>query len=265
MPYATNTGVRVYYEEEGSGPPLLLHIGFLGSLDDWRRDDTRYADALRDAYRLILLDPRGQGRSDTPHDPAAYTLDRRVGDVLAVLDAAGIARAHFWGYSMGGRIGFALSAAAPHRVASLVVGGADPYPWEGDPEADDWVRWLRKGMSGFVAEWEREIGPLPAVLRDRWLALDAKALLAARVGSRTGTELAGALSSITAPTLIYYGTADYPDRLPDRVAVAMPDASIVALEGLDHAQAFRRSDLVLPHVRPFLDRAAATPNGGPDA
>ena len=92
MPYASNEGVRIHYEVEGSGPPLFLHVGFLGTLEDWRREDTRYVEALRDAYRLVLLDPRGQGRSDAPHDPSAYTLDQRVGDVLAVLDAEGIER-----------------------------------------------------------------------------------------------------------------------------------------------------------------------------
>src|ERR671910_1840210 len=140
MPYAANNGIRIRYEIDGSGPPLLLHIGFAGWLENWT--DAGYVAALRETYRLVLLDPRGQGRSDGPHDSAAYSANHRVGDVLAVLDAEEIDRAHFWGYSMGGQVGYALGRLAPERVASLVLGGATPfggYPplAEGDGVLDD--------------------------------------------------------------------------------------------------------------------------------
>src|SRR4051794_27173214 len=106
MPSVTNDGVRLRYEVVGSGPPLLLHPGIASCAEDWEGDG--YVAALRDRYRLVLLDPRGQGQSDKPRDPAAYTLAHRVADILAVLDAAGVDRAHVWGYSMGSWIGFAL-------------------------------------------------------------------------------------------------------------------------------------------------------------
>jgi pimeloyl-ACP methyl ester carboxylesterase len=255
MPYADNDGVRIHYEVEGSGAPLVLHIGFLGSLDDWRRPDVGYTDALRDAYRLVLLDPRGQGRSDGPHDPAAYGLRQRVGDVLAVLDAAGIGRAHFWGYSMGAGVGFALGAHAPARVASLVLGGGAPFAEDAPPEEEDaWLRLFRQGMPAFVADWEARDPRMPPAMRERWLALDAAAVAAAWEAGRASPGLTDALPAIQAPTLIYYGTDDFPDRLPEQAAALMPNASVVAFEGLNHAQAFRRGDLVLPRVRAFLDR-----------
>jgi pimeloyl-ACP methyl ester carboxylesterase len=255
VPYASNDGVRIYYELEGSGPPLVLHVGFLGSLEDWRREDTRYVQALRDAYRLILLDPRGQGLSDAPHDPSAYTLHRRIGDVLAVLDAEGIERAHYWGYSMGGWVGFGLGASAPDRVVSLVLGGADPFQSDvGSIEDDTWLRLFRQGMPAFVADWERRDPNMPAIMRERWLALDAQAMAAAQETGLTAPSLEDALPTIQTPTLIYYGTDDFPNRLPERAAAKMPNATVVALEGLNHAQAIRRSDLVLPHVEAFLDR-----------
>jgi pimeloyl-ACP methyl ester carboxylesterase len=131
MPYATNDGVRIYYETEGSGPPLFLHCGFTQSLQDWR--DAGYVAALRDDYHLVLLDPRGQGKSDKPHDPSAYTHDCLVADIVAVLDAEGVETAHYWGYSFGGRMGFAIAQHAPHRLRSLVVGGNSARPQ--DPEA----------------------------------------------------------------------------------------------------------------------------------
>lgn len=127
MPYANNDGVRIHYQVDGNaaGPPLLLHCGFTGSLNSWY--DRGYVGALRDTYRLILLDPRGHGASDKPHDPAAYGYDLRVADVLAVLAAAGVAEAIFWGYSMGGRAGFASAHFAPERFRAFVIGSMHPF------------------------------------------------------------------------------------------------------------------------------------------
>ncbi len=155
MPYAANDGVRIRYEVAGSGPPLVLHIGFAGWLENWV--DAGYVAALRDAYRLILLDPRGQGRSDGPHDPAAYSMLHRAGDVLAVLDTEGIERAHFWGYSMGGHLGYALGRLISDRVASLILGGAAPFGGNPrPPDGDAMIAGLRQGMAGLVAVWEAE-------------------------------------------------------------------------------------------------------------
>ena len=84
-------------------------------------------DALKGDYRLILVDARGHGQSDKPQDPSAYGLEKRVADVTSVVDAMGVAKAHFWGYSMGGWIGFGMAKYAPDRVDRLVIGGSHPY------------------------------------------------------------------------------------------------------------------------------------------
>jgi pimeloyl-ACP methyl ester carboxylesterase len=113
-------------------------------------------------------------------------------------------------------------------------------------------------MPAFVADWERRDPNMPAIMRERWLALDGQAMAAAQEAGLTAPSLEDVLPIIETPTLIYYGTEDYPDRLPERAAAAMPDATVVALEGLSHSQAIRRSDLVLPHVVAFLDRVSRT-------
>ncbi len=140
MPYANNDGVRIYYEVEGDGPPLVLHTGFMGRLQNWRRDGVGVVQALHADYRLLLLDPRGQGASDKPHEPAAYTMETRVADVIAVLDAEGIDRAHFWGYSMGAIIGSGFALYAPARLRSLILGGGGPY-------SPDPARYLREALT----------------------------------------------------------------------------------------------------------------------
>ena len=124
MPYADNGSVRIYYQVEGEGPALVLQHGFTESVVDW--SEAGYVEALRPDYRLILIDARGHGASDKPHDPDAYVLNRRVADVVAVLDALDIAKALFWGYSMGGWIGFGIAKYAKERVRALVIGGQHP-------------------------------------------------------------------------------------------------------------------------------------------
>ena len=81
MPYADNQSTRIHYQVEGDGPPLVLQHGFTGNLMRWY--SFGYVSALQSSYRLVLVDARGHGQSDKPHDPAAYALPRRVGDVVA--------------------------------------------------------------------------------------------------------------------------------------------------------------------------------------
>jgi pimeloyl-ACP methyl ester carboxylesterase len=126
MPYADNGGIRIHYQVEGQGPALVLQHGFTESLVDWY--EAGYVDALKSDYRLILIDARGHGASDKPHDPDAYVLSQRVADVVAVLDELRIAAAHFWGYSMGGWIGFGTVKYARQRVRRVVIGGQHPMP-----------------------------------------------------------------------------------------------------------------------------------------
>ena len=166
---------------------------------------------------------------------------------------------------MGGWVGFGLGASAPDRVASLVLGGSDPFQPDAGPIEDDaWLRLFRQGMPAFVADWERHDPNMPAIMRGRWLALDAQAMAAAREAGLAAPSLDVTLPTIQTPTLIYYGTGDYPDRLPERAAAKMPNATVVALEGLNHAQAMRRRDLVLPHVKAFLDRVTRAGVSGAD-
>ncbi|MGH2369447.1 MAG: alpha/beta fold hydrolase [Chloroflexota bacterium] len=258
MPYADNAGVRVRYETDGHGPPLVLHIGFIGALEDWI--EAGYVAALRDRYRMILIDPRGQGGSDKPHDSAAYVARNRVGDVLAVLDAEGIDRAHFWGYSLGGWVGFALGVFAADRVVSLIIGGAHPFTGTPRPiEGDFFLDGMREGMARFVAACEADDPAyfVSAGERARWLAGDVEALRAARLNNLTEPDLdPDAIAGIPVPTLIYAGSEDNPDP-KQRAADLLPNASFVALAGLDHAQAINRADLVLPHVLAFLAGASA--------
>ena len=154
MPYATNGQIKIYYETEGQGPPILLAHGSTGSTSFWR--GYGYVDQLKRRFTVILYDARGHGRSDKPHDAASYGHQLMAGDGLAVLDALSIDRSHFWGYSMGGYTGFELARLAPDRLLSLIAGGTGPYDAPGESEKPNLVlqvfqRGVLEGPDAMVA------------------------------------------------------------------------------------------------------------------
>ena len=246
MPYADNRGVRIYYHVEGAGPPLLLQHGFMGSVEDWR-DYYGYIQVLKSDYRLIMIDARGHGSSDKPHAPEAYNSKLMARDVVAVLDDLKIETAHFYGYSMGGWIGFALAECAPERLRSLIIGGMHPYRQASGPMR----QLLENGMEALLADREAGGRVYPPEARGRLLANDLQALLAALADDWTSNP--GILPRMTMPCLVYVGEADddyYPGA--KECVKYMPNVTFVSLSSLDHWDAFSRGDLVLPHVKRFL-------------
>jgi pimeloyl-ACP methyl ester carboxylesterase len=135
MPFATAAdGARLAYEVAGAGPPLLLVAGQAHDRGLWAgaRDDF----AAR--HRVIVFDHRGTGESDKPGQPA-YSTRGFAGDAIAVLDAVGVARAHVYGVSMGGRIGQWMAIDHPARLGALVLGCTTPGNAHGvrrPPEVD---------------------------------------------------------------------------------------------------------------------------------
>jgi len=110
--------VRLYYEEHGRrGTPLVLAYGIGGNADMW--DVNR--DALAARHRLVLWEPRGHARSDSPGDPVRYSFQRWARDLEAVLDHLGIRKAHVGGLSLGAGIATRFALRFPLRVRSLIV------------------------------------------------------------------------------------------------------------------------------------------------
>jgi pimeloyl-ACP methyl ester carboxylesterase len=250
MPYANNQGIRIHYEIEGAGAPLVLQHGTLGTGQDWR--NFGYADVLARDHQLILVDARGHGRSDKPYDPAAYDLLVRVADVTAVLDDLGISRADFFGYSMGGWIGFGLAKYAPERFRSLVLGGAHPYAEDMQAFRD----LMPSEPAAFLALVEKAYGPhMTPAIRASLMANDLKALLAL---TQDRASLADMPPTMSMPCLLFAGETD--PRLP-RVRECLRELSngtFFLLPSCDHVAAFARSDLVLPHVTRFLAKVRQT-------
>jgi pimeloyl-ACP methyl ester carboxylesterase len=120
MPYAQSQGARIYYEETGKGTPILFIHEFGGDHRSWR-DQTRHFGR---SWRCITWDARGYPNSDAPEDEKLYGQDFFNRDAVAVLDAAGVDRAHIVGLSMGGYTALMLTAKFPERVISCTAAGA---------------------------------------------------------------------------------------------------------------------------------------------
>ena len=156
MPFANNEGICIHYEVEGEGPPLVLLHGTGWSLEIWR--ETGYVDALRDDYRLVLMDARGHGASDKPYRSESYGMHSMVSDITAVLDDLNVEKAHYWGYSMGGRIGWWAAKVAPGRFRSLIMGGALPYDEVAHAFTQEEALRVRERMEASIAHPEEMAG-----------------------------------------------------------------------------------------------------------
>ena len=253
MPHADNKGVRIHYRTEGVGPPVVLQHGFTQSIEDWY--ECGYVDALKRDYRLILVDARGHGRSDKPHDASAYPLESRAADVVAVLDALAIDKAHFWGYSMGGWIGFGMVQFAPERLDRLVIGGQHPYARNMERSRRLARSGIEQGPDAFVKSFEEVFGAPPTGCRARLLGSDFEAFLAV---AHDRPSIESVLPKITMPCCVYAGEADPTFGETKSASGPIRNARFFSLPGLTHLQAFVRSELVLPQVTKFL-RSSQTP------
>lgn len=115
--FRTDDRVRIYYEEHGAGSPLVLAYGIGGNADLWDVN----VQALASRHRLILWEPRGHARSDSPEDPARYSFQRWARDLKNLLDHLRLRTAHVGGLSLGAGIATRFTLNWPARVRSLLV------------------------------------------------------------------------------------------------------------------------------------------------
>jgi pimeloyl-ACP methyl ester carboxylesterase len=118
MPHSTTRdGVRIYFEEHGRGEPVLLAYGIGGNAGMWEPN----IDALSADHRLILWEPRGHARSDSPEDPRQVTFAHWTWDLHDLMDYLGLERAVVGGLSLGGGIATRFTLAHPERVRALII------------------------------------------------------------------------------------------------------------------------------------------------
>lgn len=161
MPYIISHGEEIHYHLEGDGPPLILHHGGFGSIEDWY--EYGYVQGLKHLFRLILIDARAHGKSGKPHDVDKYSPELHASDVVAVLDEIDVGRCHYLGFSLGGRIGYWMLRYYPERMRSLMVFGMDPYPWD--------MRQARQAAET-IDVWGPMVTNITDMHKSRWLEND---------------------------------------------------------------------------------------------
>ena len=117
MPHARFNGANIYYESHGSGFPLVLAYGLGGNTGEWAGQ----IPAFSQRYRVIVWDPRGHGKSDSPPSPEQYSMQISADDLHGLMDHLGIERAYVGGLSMGAGISTRYALAHPERVAALLI------------------------------------------------------------------------------------------------------------------------------------------------
>ncbi len=239
MPYTFSQGEKIYYHVEGSGPPLVMQHGGYGSLQDWY--DYNYVSTLKDDYRLILADARAHGQSAKPHQPEKYSPELHAGDIIAVLDELGLESCHFFGFSMGGRIGYWVALFHPARIRSLMVLGSNPYAWE--------TTGIIEGAQT-ISEWPAQVPYITPAHRDRLVSNDVQALVASLV--KPYPDNSDVLKKLNIPCLVLCGDQDGGFEDARRSAAEIDNAIFIPIEGCDHFESLVRSDLILPHIRRFL-------------
>jgi FAD/FMN-containing dehydrogenase/pimeloyl-ACP methyl ester carboxylesterase len=260
--FLETNGARIYYEVEGSGPPVVLIHAGVANLRMW--DDQ--VPALRDAYRVIRYDTRGYGRTETD----AVEFSNRA-DIAALLDHLGEESAHLVGISRAGAIALDFALEYPDRVRSLVVGagGISGYQSpDGSPDEDFEVEerlYEAKDWEGLAA-WEADYwGNGPGQPADRVPEVRARIyeweLANYRAGKVEGTPqpldppAAGRLGDLKVPLLVILGTLDEPGTSGSmrHLAEAVPNARLEVFEGVAHMLNLERPDRFNALLRDFLD------------
>ncbi|HXK13250.1 MAG TPA: adenylate/guanylate cyclase domain-containing protein, partial [Gaiellaceae bacterium] len=244
---AHSDGVNIAYQVAGDGTADLLMIpGWVTHLAlDWHEPRwVGWFERMTAFTRIVRFDKRGTGMSDRP--PGIPTADERMTDALAVMDAAGLERAHVLGWSEGGPLGVMVAVAYPERVQSLILYGTqarfsrrDDYPF-GDEESEDHYGELER-------EWGSEIQARqfipdadPAAIRRLAAYYQAGAspsAAAALARANAAIDVRGLLASIRVPTLVLNREHDpvAPGETGRYLAERIPASRFIQLPGSAHA------------------------------
>ena len=274
MSIAHVDGIELYYEETGSGDPLLLIMGLATDCTAWLFQVPDFADQ----YRTISFDNRGVGRSAKP--AGSYTIHRMADDAAAILDTLEIECAHVVGVSMGGMIAQELALRHPQRVRGLVLACTYPEPDEDVERQREFGIQQFGGSVTAAGETRIDVSTLdpmmflqhllPRVFNQSFIdkelprimqlfsgalqwGFSMEAILGqidAVMGHRTTDRLHG----ITAPTLVITGDADLliPPANSDILARNIPGAKLVKVPGGSHAFNFETPEIFNREVLDFL-------------
>jgi 3-oxoadipate enol-lactonase len=233
--------VRIAWERRGSGVPVVLVHGLGYARWGWEP----VADPLAERFEIVLLDNRGIGESDAP--PGPYTVEQMVGDVVSVLDEAGLERAHVVGTSLGGMIAQELALASPERVDRLVLvcttpGGPNAAPMPQRtvellaeaPSLEPLVALRRFVVNALAPDPPEEL--VERILSHRLATAQPLAAWAAQAAAGASFDAWDRVGDVRTPTLVLHGTEDavVDPGNADLLAARIPGARVERFEGCGH-------------------------------
>jgi class 3 adenylate cyclase len=270
--YAKSGDVNIAYQVVGDGPFDLMYVpGFVSHLEcGWELPSyTRFFQRLASFSRLIIFDKRGTGLSDRVSMTELPTLEQRMDDVRAVMDAVGSERAALFGISEGGPMSALFAATYPQRTSAIVLYGSFVGFTGLRPAAEQVQPWL----DAMERSWGQGSGlPIfaPGRVGDQhfkqWWARYQR--LAASPGAAATLlrmnfeiDISHVLPAVRVPTLVLHQTGDRaaPVEHGRYMAQEIPGAKYVELPGADHWPWFGESDALLDEVQEFLTGVRPAP------
>ena len=274
--YTKSGNVSIAYQVLGNGPIDLVYAqGWITNVEYALEnpDYARFLMRLGTFSRFVRFDRRGMGLSD--REVTSLTLEERVDDIRAVMDAIGSERAAFLGVSEGGYMSLMFAATYPERTAALVLYGcyakgswAPDYPWGlTDEQHEAWVADLESNWGG---PFDLEHGA-PSVAKDEaarsWFGayLRYSASLTATKAlayQNHAVDVRGLLPAVRAPTLVLHRTGDLWTQLAEGryLAEHIPGAKLVELAGEDHIPWWGDQERLVGEIQEFLTGSRAIPS-----
>src|SRR5918911_835754 len=268
--YAKSGDLHLAYQVVGDGPFDLLHIpGFVSNVEGMWDEPllARFLRRLASFSRLILFDKRGTGLSDRVPVDRLPTLEERMDDLRAVLDAAGSEQAALLSHSEGGNLAVLYAATYPERTRALVTTGmfaarvwSPDYPWAPTPEERE------RAIEAVERDWGApeplvDLAPSRAhdrAFMERFAAYSRRSAspgaAAALMRMNTYIDVRGVLPTITVPTLVVHRSGDRDAHVEEGrwIASQIPGARFLELPGQDHLPWTEDSDALLDEVEEFL-------------
>ena len=266
MPAITVNGITLHYEEAGTGTPLVLVHEFAGDLRAWEPQVRHFSRR----YRVIAYNQRGYPPSEVPTEEEAYSHDALIEDLLGLLDALSIERAHLAGLATGGNVVLNFGIRYPERTRGLVVAGAGA----GSSEREAWLAGARRfaedierdeveGIVANVADAPQRVvfkakdprGFAEFVARMRTLSpVGCRHVLRNALMNRSPVfDLEAGIRALQRPTLVMVGDQDGPAFDASRfIARHAPRAGLLVLPRCGHTLNSEEPDLFNLHVARFL-------------
>ena len=251
MPYVDRDGVKIYYEEAGSGPAILLGHAYSSSARMWEG----FVEAFRGSYRVITYDLRGHDRSDSPEDAAAYREDATVGDIEAIMAACGVEKAVLGGLSLGGYMASAYYMKHPEDVLALMLFSTGPG-FRNPQARANWNEMAEGIAKGFDEKGLEALGRGAEVRASQQRSAAGLAKAARGMLAQFDARVIESLETVQVPTLVMMGSRDQAYAAStDYMAGKLPKATKVVIDDAGHAANIHQPNTFNKAVRDFLKSA----------